>query len=80
LKYRSEVCASGSTFPTSRSIHSEISLLSPYGDSGRVGVASVTRSTSGVPNTPALDENTMLATPAASMRSTSTWVPMTFCR
>ena len=33
----------------SRSSHSPISFDSPYGDSGRVGSSSVTRSVSGVP-------------------------------
>ena len=51
----------------SRSSHSPISFDSPYGDSGLVGVSSVTMSTSGVPNVAALEENTILSTPVSAI-------------
>ena len=58
--------------------HSPISLLSPYGDSGRVSVSSVTSSTSGVPNVAALEENTILSAPVRSIASRRLTVPLTF--
>ena len=56
-----------------------MSFVSPYGDSGRVGVSSVTGSTSGVPNVAALEENTTLSTPASAMARSTLTVPVTFC-
>ncbi len=64
--------------PWSAISHSPISLLSPYGDSGRVGVSSVTRSTSGVPKVAALEENTILSAPVRSIASSRLTVPVTF--
>ena len=63
----------------SRSSHSPTSLDSPYGDSGRVGVSSVTVSTSGVPYVAALEENTTLSTPTSCMALRTLSVPVTFC-
>ena len=63
----------------SRSSHSPISLDSPYGDSGRVAVVSVTRSTSGVPKMAALEEKTMFSTSAASIARSRLTVAVTFC-
>ena len=55
-----------------------MSLLSPYGDSGVVGVSSVTRSTSGVPYVAALEEKTIGRTSASSMARSRRMVPFTF--
>ena len=57
--------------------HSPISLLSPYGDSGCVGVCSVTRSTSGVPYVAAELEKTRRPTPAAASCQLSELTPST---
>ena len=54
---------------------SAIDFEAPYGDSGACGVSSVTWSTSGVPNTPALEEKTSRSTPDASIPSSSVTVP-----
>lgn len=59
--------------------HSPASLVSPYGDSGAVGVASVTSSTSGVPYTAADDEKTIAGVPTSAMAARSRAVPTTFC-
>ena len=56
-----------------------MSLDSPYGDSGSVGVDSVTTAEDGVPYTPAEDENTSRPTPATAMASSRDRVPSTFC-
>ena len=56
-----------------------MSLDSPYGDSGRVGLSSVTRSVAGVPYVAALDEKTIMSTPASSMARSRETVPVTFC-
>ena len=66
-------------FSASASSHSPISLVSPYGDSGPVAVASVTRSVSGVPYVAALEENTTLSTPAFFIARSSEMVAVTFC-
>lgn len=44
-----------------------MSLLSPQGDSGRVGVPSVTRPARGLPCTATDEEKTMFRTPTLSM-------------
>ncbi len=63
----------------SRSSHSPMSFDSPYGDSGAFGVSSTTTSTSGVPYTAALDENTALVTPFSAIARSRVAVPVTFC-
>lgn len=67
LKYRSEVGRNPRARLWSRISHSPMSLLSPQGDSGRVGVPSVTRPARGLPYTAADEEKTMFRTPTLSM-------------
>ena len=68
------------TAATSRSSHSLITLLCPYGLSGAAGVSSSTISASGVPYHEALPENRKLAMPRSATASSSTWIPVTLAR